>query len=145
MRTLFVHQNFPAQFKHLAPALAAMPGHHVLALTDAASKRPEIVKTVRYTFTPPDKDAIPLLGRNYTWRAARGEAVPRRLPRDDEHRLPRPRRGVGGLGLFRPRGRLRQPSPHPPPRDRRRHRGHEHVQHERHDARHRRKQQPQHP
>lgn len=75
MRTLFVHQNFPAQFKHLAPALAAMPGHEVLALTDAASQRPEIVKTARYTFTPPDKDAIPLLGRNYTWRAARGEAV----------------------------------------------------------------------
>ena len=23
MKTLFVHQNFPGQFKHLAPALAA--------------------------------------------------------------------------------------------------------------------------
>ena len=75
MRTLFVHQNFPAQFKHLAPALAAKPGHEVIALTDAASKRPEIVKTARYTFAPPDKDAIPPLGRNYTWRVQRGQAV----------------------------------------------------------------------
>ena len=29
---LFIHQNFPGQFKHLAPALAAQPGNRVLAL-----------------------------------------------------------------------------------------------------------------
>lgn len=33
MRILFVHQNFPGQFKHLAPALAALPGNEVRALT----------------------------------------------------------------------------------------------------------------
>ncbi|HEX7891778.1 MAG TPA: glycosyltransferase [Ramlibacter sp.] len=33
MKILFVHQNFPAQFKHVAPALAAMPGNTVVALT----------------------------------------------------------------------------------------------------------------
>ncbi len=32
MNTLFVHQNFPGQFKHLAPALARQ-GHRVLAMT----------------------------------------------------------------------------------------------------------------
>lgn len=31
MRILFIHQNFPGQFKHLAPALAAR-GHEVVAL-----------------------------------------------------------------------------------------------------------------
>jgi glycosyltransferase involved in cell wall biosynthesis len=31
MRILFIHQNFPGQFKHLAPALAAS-GHEVVAL-----------------------------------------------------------------------------------------------------------------
>ena len=33
MKILFVHQNFPAQFKHLAPALAADPANKVQALT----------------------------------------------------------------------------------------------------------------
>ncbi len=32
MNILFIHQNFPGQFKHLAPALAAEPGNRVLAL-----------------------------------------------------------------------------------------------------------------
>ncbi|HEV8034171.1 glycosyltransferase [Yoonia sp.] len=32
MNVLFIHQNFPGQFKHLAPALAAR-GHRVVALT----------------------------------------------------------------------------------------------------------------
>jgi len=31
MKILFIHQNFPGQFKHLAPALAAQ-GHEVVAL-----------------------------------------------------------------------------------------------------------------
>jgi hypothetical protein len=44
-RFLFVHQNFPGQFRHLAPALAA-EGHEVVALgmVDA----PEQLKGVRY-------------------------------------------------------------------------------------------------
>lgn len=33
MKILFVHQNFPGQFKSLAPALAADPSHQVVALT----------------------------------------------------------------------------------------------------------------
>ena len=32
MNILFIHQNFPGQFKHLAPALAAA-GHRCVALT----------------------------------------------------------------------------------------------------------------
>lgn len=39
MKILFVHQNFPGQFLHLAPALAAR-GHKVLALTDEKNQRP---------------------------------------------------------------------------------------------------------
>jgi hypothetical protein len=33
MNILFIHQNFPGQFKHLAPALAIDPQNTVLALT----------------------------------------------------------------------------------------------------------------
>ena len=33
MNILFIHQNFPGQFKHLAPALAADPANRVMAMT----------------------------------------------------------------------------------------------------------------
>ena len=33
MKILFIHQNFPGQFKFLAPALAALPAHEVWAMT----------------------------------------------------------------------------------------------------------------
>lgn len=32
MKVLFLHQNFPGQFRHLAPWLAAQPGHEVLCI-----------------------------------------------------------------------------------------------------------------
>lgn len=41
MNVLFVHQNFPGQFKHLAPALAAM-GHAVKAMAIDGPGLPEI-------------------------------------------------------------------------------------------------------
>ncbi len=33
MRILFIHQNCPGQFKHLAPRLASMPGNEVTFIT----------------------------------------------------------------------------------------------------------------
>lgn len=49
MKVLFIHQNFPGQFVHLAPALAAL-GHEVVALTSrlAAPKLPG-VRCVTYS------------------------------------------------------------------------------------------------
>ncbi|MDK8871533.1 glycosyltransferase [Paracoccus sp. SSJ] len=76
MKILFVHQNFPAQFLHLAPALAAR-GHHVVGLTDEKNPRPSPVRVVRYK-TPPELNLSPMLGRAYSemaergWLAARG-------------------------------------------------------------------------
>lgn len=37
MRVLFVHQNFPGQYQHLASALADDPGNEVVAIVDQAS------------------------------------------------------------------------------------------------------------
>ena len=52
MNILFVHQNFPGQFPHVAPALAAR-GDRVVALhNNAASACPGVVM-VRYSVTPP--------------------------------------------------------------------------------------------
>jgi glycosyltransferase involved in cell wall biosynthesis len=52
MNILFVHQNFPGQFPHLAPALAAQ-GHRVLALHINAAPALPGVEAVRYQVTPP--------------------------------------------------------------------------------------------
>ncbi|MRX50161.1 glycosyltransferase [Paracoccus sp. S-4012] len=71
MKILFVHQNFPGQFPHLAPALAAR-GHEVLALTDEHNRRPSPIKTVRYK-APPEKIALSHPpGGTYAEMSARG-------------------------------------------------------------------------
>lgn len=48
MRILFVHQNFPGQFKHLAPALAADPANEVRALGITAQSNHPRVRAHRY-------------------------------------------------------------------------------------------------
>ncbi len=74
MNILFVHQNFPGQFPHLAPALAAR-GHRVLALTDAANRRPSPVPVLRYR--SPDSPQWQGPGADYARHAARGAVVAR--------------------------------------------------------------------
>lgn len=69
MKILFVHQNFPGQFPHLAPALAAR-GHQVLALTDEKNQRPSPVSTVRYK--TPEAVQVNGFGRSYATHAERG-------------------------------------------------------------------------
>ena len=69
MKILFVHQNFPGQFLHLAPALAER-GHEVLALTDEHNTRPSPVKVMRYA-APATPAVEGLLGRAYAEHAER--------------------------------------------------------------------------
>lgn len=77
MRILFVHQNFPGQFLHLAPALAAR-GHDCAALTDAGNRRPSAIPVLRYRHDAPAPDpAACRLGRNYTQMSDRGVTVAR--------------------------------------------------------------------
>lgn len=65
MKILFVHQNFPGQFLHLAPALAER-GHEVVALTDEGNQRPSPVTTYRYRAPEPRPDpAVARLGTTY--------------------------------------------------------------------------------
>ena len=47
MKVLFVHQNCPGQFKHLAPALAA-EGHEVLFIGQKDKRTPKGVKRLEY-------------------------------------------------------------------------------------------------
>jgi len=77
MKILFIHQNFPGQFLHLAPALKAR-GHDCLALTDAGNNRSATIPVVKYrhSATAPDPAAC-RLGRNYTQMSDRGVTVAR--------------------------------------------------------------------
>ena len=53
MKILFVHQNFPGQFLHVAPALARR-GHDVLGLTADTNPRTFDVNSARYKYTGKD-------------------------------------------------------------------------------------------
>ena len=77
VKILFVHQNFPGQFLHLAPELQRC-GHHCLALTDAANSRASAIPVVKYRHVAPAVDpAATRLGRNYTQMSDRGVTVAR--------------------------------------------------------------------
>jgi glycosyltransferase involved in cell wall biosynthesis len=77
VKILFVHQNFPAQFLHLAPALAAR-GHDCLAMTDAVNQCQPGIPVARYRFDPPKVDpAVTRLGRTYTQMGDRAVTVAR--------------------------------------------------------------------
>ncbi len=74
MRILFVHQNFPGQYPHVARALKAR-GHDVAALTIAGNKRAELVTTHRYAYKPaPSPERLPLAS-HYAEHVHRAEVV----------------------------------------------------------------------
>ena len=81
MKILFVHQNFPGQFLHLAPALMER-GHEVVALTDETNTRKTSITTYRYRKPDPRPDPqVARLGAtfgemtNRAHRAARAAIV----------------------------------------------------------------------
>jgi glycosyltransferase involved in cell wall biosynthesis len=75
MRLLFVHQNFPGQYVHLARHYAAENANEVVAIADSANKRSDIARTIRYAL--PGKSARRTPGRSGTFvdHVARAEAV----------------------------------------------------------------------
>jgi glycosyltransferase involved in cell wall biosynthesis len=70
LKILFVHQNFPGQFPHLAPALEAR-GHQVMALTAETNQRPSPVKVMKYR-KPAEVSIEPRLSRLYAECSERG-------------------------------------------------------------------------
>lgn len=75
MNILFLHQNFPGQFLHVARALQAGGKVAVRALTDAGNRRPEIIATERYAFSPQSIGRPFPLAFFYAQAAARGAAA----------------------------------------------------------------------
>jgi glycosyltransferase involved in cell wall biosynthesis len=77
LKILFVHQNYPGQFVHLAPALVQR-GHSVAALTVETNKRTSSIRTARYRLEERKFDVPTLrLGAHFAEQAHRGEAVAR--------------------------------------------------------------------
>jgi glycosyltransferase involved in cell wall biosynthesis len=77
VKILFVHQNFPGQFLHLAPELQKR-GHDCLALTDNGNTRGSAIPVLKYKHDAPQPDpAATRLGRNYTLMSDRGVTVAR--------------------------------------------------------------------
>ncbi|QGZ40873.1 glycosyltransferase involved in cell wall biosynthesis [Pseudoduganella flava] len=75
-RILFIHQNFPGQFRYLAPALAA-DGHDVVALgmTDKAEPLPGVRYVVHQARVPADaRQQAPQLKDLYS-KVLRGESA----------------------------------------------------------------------
>lgn len=75
MRILFVHQNFPGQWVHLAKHYAASPENEVIALRHSANRRPDIVRTVDYDFTEKPPRGLYPLGDHFALRTGRAAAV----------------------------------------------------------------------
>jgi glycosyltransferase involved in cell wall biosynthesis len=76
VRVLFIHQNFPAQFRHVAQALAQRKGVEVIALTDSTNKQNlAAVKTGRYATPKPPPDGLTRAASTLVSRFQRAEAV----------------------------------------------------------------------
>jgi glycosyltransferase involved in cell wall biosynthesis len=77
LKLLFVHQNFPGQFLHLAPEMQRR-GHDVRAITDASNDKTSDIPTLRYAHKAQTVDPkATRLGRNFTLMSDRGVAVAR--------------------------------------------------------------------
>lgn len=74
MNILFVHQNFPGQFRYLAPALAR-EGHRVHALAINQNPVPQGVTLHRYAPKPPEGHKPTPLAADFDTKVIRGEAA----------------------------------------------------------------------
>jgi glycosyltransferase involved in cell wall biosynthesis len=74
MNVLFVHNHFPAQYLHLAPAMAAR-GHRVVALTMHAAAPMPGVTIVRYQLQRGGTRGVHPLAGEFESKVMRGEAA----------------------------------------------------------------------
>ncbi len=75
MNVLFVHQNFPAQFRHIAAALAADPGCRVAAIGSETAGAVSGVRMVRYTMGQTDVRLTHSFARRFDLECRRAEQV----------------------------------------------------------------------
>ena len=77
MRVLFVHQNFPAQYRHVARALARRPGMQVIGLGENAGEPLPGVQHLRYKAPSPGAKETHRYVRRFESAVYRGQQVAR--------------------------------------------------------------------
>ena len=75
MDILFVHNNFPAQFKNLAATLTLYPGIRVAAIGSRGSTEVERVRLQRYTLEPTDVAETHPFARRFDLECRRAEQI----------------------------------------------------------------------
>lgn len=75
MNILFVHTNFPAQFRYLAEILAADPAHRVAAIGSQTAGQMRGVRLERYNFQDVGHAAVHSFARRFDAEARRAEQV----------------------------------------------------------------------
>ena len=75
MNVLFVHNNFPAQYRHIARALADRPGNKVVAIgSTTAASQPDI-RLLKYSSTAADVSPVHPFARRFDVECRRAEEV----------------------------------------------------------------------
>ena len=97
MDLVFVHQNFPAQFVHIARDLRRSPGVRAFVVTDLANENADFLPAARYRFDPQKVAAPERFSRNYALHATRGRMAARALAALQKQGV-RPEVIVGHLG-----------------------------------------------
>lgn len=75
MDILFVHNNFPAQFKSLAAALTNYPGARIAAIGSRGSSEMSRVKLQRYSVAPADVSVTHPFARRFDVECRRAEQI----------------------------------------------------------------------
>jgi glycosyltransferase involved in cell wall biosynthesis len=75
MNVLFIHNNFPAQFKHLARHLAQQPNVRVAAIGAANARPVKDVKLIKYALTDIDVSTSHPFARRFDLECHRAEQV----------------------------------------------------------------------
>jgi glycosyltransferase involved in cell wall biosynthesis len=75
MRYLFVHQNFPGQFKYLAPALSKIDGNEVVGFSMNEVSGTDSFRVINYKVTRSNSSGTHPLLKDFETKVLRGEAA----------------------------------------------------------------------